>query len=237
VPDGLGYLKFENHPILDGPAGTVELKIDGYVIQGAIQSWSSGWAAPGARILMADGTFVTQGVLPKPKQPKTMAPRSGSFDITVAYQNDLIRIHRAAEDFSPVLAFFGEPRDDRWLIRNGESGQTEWRTSRRVAYNATTITHATHPPQVYIKTGDSLVEQTIVTSGTPTSGQAKVLTSQTSGQYYETVTTPALTAGDELIFHYWPELLVYVSVSNTIPTTNFYQISVTLEEVLAGVYE
>lgn len=234
--DGRGPLKWNQFPVLDGPAGAVALTVDGHAIQGSIAPWSQGWSPAGTRVLMGDGTHAHQLSLPKPKQPITMEPRSGSFEITITHQQDLIRLHRAVNRGSPVLLFMGEFLEEQWLRRNGDAGQTEWRTSRRLGWNGTTRTHETHPPRAYIETAGVEVEQTIVTSGTPTAGEVLVPTAQTADQFYDAITTPALSAGDYLILQYWPEVLVSMTIQNTYDQTNDYRIAVTLEEMLAGEY-
>jgi hypothetical protein len=132
--------------------------------------------------------------------------------------------------------FLGMYHEDVWSIPNGDSGQTTWRTSRRIGWNGTTRTHVTHPPYAAIQTGASLVEQTIVTAGTPVGGEVKIPTSQTGSQYYDTITTPALTAGDKLIVRYWPEMLCRVVVTDSFRAFNLWELQCDLQEILAGEY-
>lgn len=235
MPDGRGISLLDSFPIFDGPAGDIALTIDGYTIQGAIAPWSFGWSTPGATIQMADGTSCHQMAIPKPKQPIAMEPAVGSFDILIAYKDDFIRLRRAS-GLPNVLVFMGEPLEDQWYIANADAGQTTWRTSRRIGWNGTTRTHATHPPSAYIVTGTTQVAQTIITGGTPAAGEVKVPTAQTADQFYDTITTPALSAGDRLVFGYWPERVVKLRVSNAYPETNRYVISVEMEESLNGDY-
>ena len=230
--DGKGPRTWDDFPLLGGRPG-VTLTLDGHSIRGSVMPWSEGWAPSGVRVLMGDGTHAYQCPLPRPTQPITMDPRVGTWEITIAHQEDLIRIHRAAQRGSPVLAFFNTFHEDQWLIANGDTGQTTWRTSRRIGWNGTTRTHVTHPPYAEIDG----TEQTIVTVGTPVAGEVKLPTSQTAEQFYDTVTTPALTAGTYLVVRYWPEMLVTLTINYTIEAHNAYRISVGVEEVLAGDYE
>lgn len=230
--DGRGYLKWDDFPVFDGPAGNVALTIDGYTIQGALAPWSSSWNPPGSRILMADGTYVHQYSLPKPTQPTTMQARTGRFEIMISHQQDLIRLHRAAQRVAPVLVFLGEFHEDQWSRANGASSQTSWRTSRRLGWNGTTRTHATHPPYAEIDG----VSQTIITSGTPIANQVKVPTAQTANQFYDTITTPALTSGEYLVLRYWPEWMVMLQIVNSIGSSGVYQVTVDLQEYLFGEY-
>lgn len=230
--DGEGYARWPTTlPTLNTRG--VRFKVDGHTVLGSMRL-SQEWETGGVSLRMADRTKLYQNVCPRPKQPFSMAPWAGQIEIKFKYQDDAIRFRRAARFELPVLIWTAVWLEDGWFLRNGESGQTEWRAARRCAWDGSTITHATHPPRASIDG----VEQEIITVGTPTPGQVKVPTTQTAGAGYFSVTTPANPDGSRLILLYYPEHIVLLrGPVDDWPEVNAWMFTAECEELLAGDYD
>jgi hypothetical protein len=121
------------------------------------------------------------------------------LNMVLAQEDDYWKFRELQETGIPAEFWFDYPVADRWYIPGMESGQTEWKTSRKSPWTAVTgITQTSHPPDAYIDG----VQQTIITSGTPAAGEVKV--PNTSG--YLTIETPVLTPGTDtwLVLRYHP---------------------------------
>lgn len=195
-----GYLHFDEIPTLREYSNPL---VDGVAIDGQMRAFSESFAAPGSVLQAADGSHLVQYLFLDDAAPVTIQPLELPFSMLCRNETQFFRLRSYAQSGRIVSFFFGWPHVETWLLAVNPTG-TVWRSSRRNAWNGTTITHATHPPQAYLDG----VEQTIVTSGTPTAGQVKVLTSQPSGQGYFDVTTPDVEGSELLQLLYWPEYLV-----------------------------
>lgn len=95
------------------------------------------------------------------------------------------------------------PLFEEWYIPAKDSGQTEWQPARKFPWDITGVDHTSRPPRVYIDD----VSQTIVTSGTPTAGQAKV--PEVGG--FDVVTMPSTISGTWLRLEYHPVFTVLIA--------------------------
>jgi len=95
------------------------------------------------------------------------------------------------------------PLMEEWYIPAKDSGQTEWEPARKFPWDISGVTHSTRAPRVYIDD----VEQTVITGGTPTSGQAKV--PEAGG--FGVVTMPSGITGTWLRLEYHPVFTVLIT--------------------------
>ncbi len=230
MPDGQGYLKFDNFPVLQGR--TFKISFDGHTILGSLQNWR--WLRPPSVVTLRThgGTSIEQLIFRGPDMPLNMEPFQASFTILVKFEEDARRLQFAMSQGLPVDGQFQFPIADVWSIKAAGSGNVNWRTSRKTIWDNVTETHTTHPPKAFI---DSTA-QTIVTSS-PSAGQVQVPLSQTPDFQFETIVTPVLSTGNFLRFFYWPELLVkFVGEATNIAVTNGWFFNVSIVDFPAGDY-
>lgn len=231
MPDSRGYGLFDTYPVLEK---TASLIIDGYTIKGTLDEGGFVVDQEGAGWVLDSygGAMIYQLEYRGPDQPVNMSPLSVTVQMLFKHEDDISRLEMAAWG-GPVLFVPHWPAPpDQWLIAAKKSGQTKWRTSRRLSYGLSGITHATHPPRAWIDG----TEQTIVTAA-PIAGEVQVPTTQTANQNYEEITTVSTITGNRLRFLYWPEYLVTFSRrSSVIPVFNGWVWTGQLREFFAGVY-
>ncbi len=231
MADGFGYLKFPAFPVLDN--GGAIVKFGDTVLQGVIGKLEEPVEPAGFVLPTHGGTPILQFRYKGTDAPYTLAPVRFSIELLFRFEDDIIGLTQHARSGLPFLMLMNWPLQDSWSIKAASGVQTLWRTSRRVSWGLTGITHATHPPQAFID-GTS---QTIITSGTPIAGEVKVPTTQTAGQNFETIETPALASGSTLVLLYWPEWVIRVSGAvNSVPVANGWFFAAQLEDIPSGVY-
>lgn len=95
------------------------------------------------------------------------------------------------------------PLIEEWYIPAAAANQTTWEPARKFPWDLSGIDHTTRPPRVY----KDDVSQTIVTTGTPGAGEAKV---PIVGDF-DYVTTPTGITGTWLRLEYHPVLTVLIT--------------------------
>lgn len=103
-----------------------------------------------------------------------------------------------------AVEFFPDwPWIEEWYIPAMTAGQTTWEPARKFPWDLAGIDHSTRPPRVY----KDDVSQTIVTTGTPGAGEAKVPI--VGG--FDVVTTPSGITGTWLRLEYAPVFTVLIN--------------------------
>lgn len=162
-------------------------------------------------------------------QPVNLHPFDGDLSVTVNHQEDFDLFEEVAAKGEPVDFFFDYWVIDLWRISDATSGQTIWKTSRKLPYSIAGITHATRPPEAFIDEA----AQTVITSGTPTSGEVKVPT--VSG--YADIETPSGIAGTHLKLRY-PALMVgrFLDLRRSYTQANDLRFRLRFQEVRTNLY-
>lgn len=112
---------------------------------------------------------------------------------------------------------------DRWHIPSANSGQTTWKTSRRLPYDLPFVTTVLRPVSVLIDDA----EQTVVSSSPPAAGEVYV----PSVGGFAAIETPAGISGTWLTLRYHPILSARVSASLRHQDVNDLRLEVEIEEV------
>jgi len=185
---------------------------------------------PAGNILQtAAGNTIVQLHWTSPDLPVSRRPIPSSLEFVVSDESIYNQLLSASCSAIPSRLFLGTWVSDTWLLSAAASTQTAWRTSRRLPYALPLIgrTGDTHwGPKAWV----GGVEQTVLSSGTPSSGQVVI---PSSGDYYGTVTTPAAsTLGGDLVVSYPAEFFARISVSHSFSTANALAISLSAEEIL-----
>ena len=128
----------------------------------------------------------------------------GNFRFSLAHEEDFELFQRTAMKNLPVELWLDLTFYEFWVIDNANASQTTWRTSRRLPYAISGITHTTRPPKAFI---DSTA-QTIIKTGSPVSGE--VLVPEAGG--YAELKTPSGISGTYLELRY--AAVVYAAISN-----------------------
>lgn len=186
-------------------------------------SWSP--ESPGTILATMDGGGITQLFTPGGDCPIMNSALKVSITMQHNRQDDYRRM-TVAEGFPPARWWFEVWLACKWYIPGKNTGQTTWKTDRRLPYGGAVpgVTHATHPPRVEVDG----VAQTVITTGTPTTGE--VLVPESAG--FASITTPAALTGELLVLWVPFELLVKISGPSTDnPQANLLAYSATLEEV------
>lgn len=127
--------------------------------------------------------------------PPVEIPIQFTVDSTEEYELFLTRCERGF----PVELWPAWPLFDQWYLPVRDVGQTEFEPRRKFPWGAISgISHATRPPIVKVDG----IEQTVVTSGTP--GTGEVLVPESSG--WQVIEAPAALTGTWLQLTYWPIL-------------------------------
>lgn len=209
------------------------LYLDGRFIEGGeVMYPAQDWASPvGATILpTVANTDIAQLRWLGGNAPTNLNPMSLDVEVQITNETDYWIFQRAAALGIPVTIFFDYWIADYWYIPGKASGQTTWITSRLLPWSLDGISHATRPPAALVDG----VAQTIVTTGTPGTGEVKV---PTSGGDYGTITTPSGLTGTYLELRYPPIFLVVMkNMGNSYRNHNDLRFSVSLVEQRAGVY-
>jgi len=215
----IGTPAWDVRQLLDG------MFLDGVALLDTAGHWPASWTpgTAGTHLPTMDGGAVVQYQWIGGDAPLMARPLEISLTLQHNIEADYFRM-LAAEAAGPRRFWFGLWLTCMWYIPGRNTGQTAWKTDRRFPYSLTGITHSSHPPQVLIDG----TAQSIITTGTPTTGQAKVPT--TGG--FGAITLPAGITGEYLELRCPFELLVTVqgpSTSN--PQANLLPYSATLREV------
>lgn len=192
------------------------------------------WAAdPPLRLLQTRaGTTVVQAVSMGADAPLDLSALEIELEVTAQTQAQFDAIAAAVSATSTLRIYVGAWWRDTWSIAAAASGQTTWQTSRRPAWGLLpSIVHATHPPEVTVDG----VAQTVLTSGTPSTGEVVVPTSIAATAATTTITTPVL-AGTEVAMVYPVEWVGVVEAEYGIAEVNALDISLTIREHLGGRY-
>lgn len=231
MPDGRGYLKWDNFPVLD--KGGALLKLGDHVLLGEINSWNETLVPAGVTLQTHGHTTILQLPYTGADAPFTMRPSAFDMGILFTHQDDASRLTSHARMGLPFVLLVNWPFTDGWAIQGGAPAQTLWRTSRRVAWGLAGVSHATHPPRAWVDG----VEQTIITAGTPVAGEIKVPTTQTAGQNYETIEAPVTLTGKVLELEYWPAWVArFKGATTTVPLLNQWNLLGQIEDLPSGEY-
>lgn len=224
MADGQGYLRFPDLPVLLQYSDPI---IDGVQVDGQLRAFTSSASLPGNLVRAMDGSHVLQWPYVASRAPVSVAPLELPFAMLVRSEAQYLRVLSLMRSGIPVTLFFGWPHVETWLVAANPTPIT-WNSSRRTAWNGSTITHATHPPRAWVDG----VEQDIVTAA-PAAGEVQVPATQPGGQGHFTVTTPSLAGAAKLELLYWPEYYVrFEDPREQIPQANELVLSATLREVL-----
>lgn len=162
--------------------------------------------------------------------PVNLHPHAFDVEIELTSEADYWLIHRAQAIGAVVPVWWDYWIADLWHIPSKASGQTTWKTSRWLPWNLSGISHATRPPKAFIDG----VAQTIVTSGTPTSGQVKV---PATGGDFGTIETPSSISGTYLELRYPAVFLMRIQgLALTYQQVNDLRARCSLIEQRAGIY-
>lgn len=180
-------------------------------------------------LTMPSGISVTQLTLPvQVNAPLTRVPFLGSL----AWELDIEAHHESLEAAEagelPVRVFFGWWVMDRWRAAQSPAGLV-WRTSRPMPYGIVgSIDPSATDWAPTIKLDGTL--QTVIETGTPTSGQ--VLIEANADLHYWTLTLPTATTFTELRALYPALMWARVGLSHEIPDVGRWPVAVSVEEVL-----
>lgn len=186
-----------------------------------------------AEIVTHARTYITQGKLYGGTMPASVFAREWSCNAAMDREADYYAMHEAWAANRPVQIFVGGmPYVDRWPLGLINAGQTTLETSHPLAYNGTTVTHATNPPKAFIDG----VAQVIITAGTPTAGQVKVPTSA-SGDPQDVITVPSGIAGTWLVLRYPARPICHItSFRDVYQDFNLFVAGITVRELPMGRY-
>lgn len=131
------------------------------------------------------------------KAPVGAPPAEIPIRFTVDQEEEYELFLTRCERGFPVELWPAWPLFDQWYLPARDVGQTEFEPRRKFPWGAISgISHATRPPIVKVDG----VEQAIVTSGMP--GTGEVLVPDASG--YQVIEAPAALTGTWLQLAYWP---------------------------------
>jgi hypothetical protein len=203
------------------------LVLNGAPLLDSAGSIPSSWSpdSPGTILATMDGGAILQLQTPGGDCPVMFSALKVSITMQHNREEDYRRMC-VAERFPPVRWWMELPLPCIWYIPGKNTGQTAWQIDRRLPYGGAVpgVTHATHPPRAEVDG----VAQTIITTGTPTTGQ--VLVPESAG--FASIVTPATLTGELLVLWVPFELLVKISGPSTNnPQANLLAYSATLEEV------
>ena len=216
----------------DSPPLRAGVWLDGTLIDGGVQLPINEWnRETGAAILpTVGGVDIAQLRWLTGDAPVNLhAMKMSGINFNLVDEADYWLLHRVASVGQPVNLFFDVPMADYWYIPGKVAGQTTWKTSRKLPWDLTGVTHVTTPPHAYV---DS-VAQTIIKTGTPSTGEVKV--PETGG--FGTITTPSGLTGTWLELRYAPQLLVVLrGINFTMQQANFLIVNCPVEEQRGGLY-
>jgi hypothetical protein len=140
--------------------------------------------------------------------PVSMARRKMTLPIQIRYEADYWAIQEAVDVGQAVSIWVDWAFTDKWYIPGNDLG-TSWKFSRQLPYNLVpTIDQASRPPKAWFEEYDGTLTALTVVTGTPTTGQVKIL--DASG--FQSATTFAgdadATTYKFLKIRYHPMLLV-----------------------------
>lgn len=197
-------------------------------------TWQLGSAT--GELVMEGGNIVTQCRIQGGDVPLGIASHTCGFEAQAEDEEEFFLLDRLRRLGVAVPVWLADVSEDVWCIAAANTGQTEYRTIWPMAYDGTNVTHATNPPKAFLSStlmGPGTA-QTIITSGTPTSGQVKVLTSA-SGDPVDVVTVPSGLSGSFLSLRYAaaPRCRI-VSASRTFAAPGDYRYAVQLRALPMG---
>lgn len=182
-----------------------------------------------ARLLTEEGGTVVQYRWTGGRAPLSLGARELQLQLAADTLDDYLDLQRVLLDLAGLRLFLEVPMVDRWYIPGRSPGQTTWLTSRRLPYGLhASVTRESHPPIVRVDG----VEQDVLSSGTPTSGQVVV---PDAGGWSE-ITTPLDLTGTYLELLYHPELVFVGAAEFAVPSYNELSVSLPAAEVLRGSY-
>jgi hypothetical protein len=186
-------------------------------------------AVSGSVLRMVSGTAVYQFNGLGGDQPVNMHPLETDVRFTASYEEDYLLFEKAAAKGEPVDLYLDVYMIDLWLIAAANANQTIWKTSRKLPYSLSGISHATRPPKAFIDT----TVQTIITSGTPIAGEVKI--PDTGG--FQDIETPSGIAGTYLEVRY-PALFVVklLDIRRDYRAANELRFDVSMLELLQNTY-
>jgi hypothetical protein len=135
-------------------------------------------------------------------------------------------VARSAQWFFPGIWL-----EDIWVTTGCSSGHTEWYIPRYFPYDV--VTQANYTPLVWLSDWDNtLTSQTVVTSGTPSTNEVKIL----DGVESCTIETPDLSAHDGMmIVRYPPKFYINeVEMEYKIEEENDLNLSLEMKENVIG---
>lgn len=232
MSDGQGYTRFPDLPVFRAQAGTLTYARplwNGRRLDASVVPWSETFQTPGEIVQTAAASSILHLRYVSSVRPVGVSPIEMPFTLRLNSQQDFRDVIRDCRAGIPVEVFFAWPVVDCWLIGAAEINQVNWRTSRLAAWDASTITHATHPPRAWIDT----TAQTIVTAA-PAAGEVQVPTSQGTAPYLE-IRTPLSITGSRLFLEFWPMLVGRIEAPTfSVPQVNELIVSGTFKELRAA---
>lgn len=180
--------------------------LDGTLIEGGMaRPLMDLTALMGCRVLVtAGGTGILQRLWLGGKAPVDVVPFADfPMQMNVRDEADYRLFLTRKGRSMPVELWADWPLFEQWYIPARASGQTEWETRWKLPWSLPGVSHATRPPRVYVDD----VQQTVLTSGTPSAGE--VVVPEAGG--YGTLVTPVDLDGTWLRLEYAPVLIVYLA--------------------------
>lgn len=157
-------------------------------------------------------------------QPINLEPVRLPLDFVVNGEAGYWALRRVSESGEVVDAYLDLPAEEAWSIPLAASGQTLWKTARRLPWDVPGVTTATRPPKAYIDT----TEQTVVATAGPAAGEVYV--PATGG--FASIETPSGITGSRLVLRYHPLLSARVTdLRLEYREPNGLRVSCTVEEV------
>lgn len=162
--------------------------------------------------------------------PVNLSPESISFEIVLSSQSDAESIDDAHRRGIPVDVYTDIAHADHWYIPVSSSGQTLWKTSRKMPYGLPFVNTTVRPPRVLIDG----VEQTVVFSSPPSAGEVYV---PVVGTHTSIETVPGIS-GTWLTLRYHPVITAIVTKADKDHRDpNDLRMQVTIDEVRSRLFQ
>lgn len=227
MPTPKGYLEW-GYRFARGP-----VYLEGALLTEAGTAWPVSWTtqAAGNILQLAGGSSIVQLQWTAENLPMSRRAIPASVQFTASDEDAYSSLLRASQLGAPVRLFLGLWVCDTWLITAAAASRTLWRTSRRLPYGLGLITRGGPEPNWEPRAWLDGTEQTVVASGTPTTGQVMVPNGST---YYAEVETPAAEDLGATYLHvqYPAELWCRITMAHQVQVANVLGLQLTLEEVL-----
>lgn len=159
------------------------------------------------------------------------------FEFQLMLESDAFLIEDLASRGAILRLWFDLWLSDTWYVPGANAGQVTWRTSRHLPWDIDGVSHATRAPEAYFEdSAGTRTTLTVVTSGSPTSGQIKVL--DAGGAFGDVETNAADHAGETfLVLRYPPVIHATMNdVRRQVLGANDVRVSFSLTEIGAGDY-